>query len=55
MKQLAAKWKRRKSGELVLKWKRRKVQGVHYCPRHGGQEVGKRGLCVVCVAEGIHP
>lgn len=55
MKRFAAKWKRRKSGDMVMKWKERKVKGLYYCPLHGGQEVNKQGICVRCDIENILP
>ena len=50
MKQFGARWKW-KDGELILRWKKRKVKGVYYCAKHGGQEVNKHGVCVVCAKE----
>ena len=50
MKQFGARWKWQ-DGELTLRWKKRKVKGVHYCAKHGGQEVTKLGICVVCAKE----
>lgn len=50
MKHFGARWKWQ-DGELTLRWKKRKVKGVHYCAAHGGQEVNKAGICVLCAKE----
>ena len=50
MKSFGSRWKY-EDGELTLRWKKRKVKGVHYCAAHGGQEVNKKGVCVMCAAE----
>lgn len=47
MKQFGARWKWQ-DGELTLRWKKRKVKPVVYCPKHGGQETNKHGVCVQC-------